>query len=420
MAIQELTIRELGSKGDGIHHGTREPVYVDRALPGEKVKAEVYRDDQDIPRGDILEILRPSPERVAAPCVHYDRCGNCTLQHLSEKYYREWKVAMVKDALRDLAPERWLETLFLGRSNRRRATFATYKFGKKVTMGYYRRRSQEISDIDTCLVADPRILELRETLKPFLAPVLREGTTTDIFLQLVGNDVDLVISGYVGKTGEPDLAVEEALEVMLHLTPVSRISWRAAENDPIQVIHTKDDIVAKFGALKVELPPFAFLQPTVEGEQALVKAVLDALPEKGRLADLFSGCGTFSGPMLARGPVEAYEMSPAAVKALAKAAGGKPLKAIARNLYTKPLTLDELARFDAVVFDPPRGGCREQVATLAKSKVPVLVGVSCNPATFARDARILRDGGYRLQTLQIIDQFLWSHHVEVVGTFAKG
>jgi len=419
MALQELTIRELGAKGDGIHQGTSAPVYVDRALPGERIKARVYRDDQDIPRGEILEILRPSPERQAAPCVHYDRCGNCTLQHLNEKYYRDWKVAMVKEALRDLQPEQWLETIFLGRSNRRRATFATLKHDKQITMGYYRRRSREISDIDTCLVADPRLIQLRETIKPFLKPILREGKTVDVFLQLVGEEVDMVLTGFLGKFGEPDLPVQEALEVLLHLTPVSRISWRAHENEPIQVIHEKDDVIANFGGLKVHLPPFAFLQPTLDGEQALVKAVMDALPAEGKFADLFSGCGTFSGPMLARGPVEAYEMASSACQALNRASGGRPLKAIARDLYAKPLSVEELDRFDAIVFDPPRGGCREQVSIMAKAKTPTLIGVSCNPASFSRDARILAEGGYRLQTLQIIDQFLWSHHVEVVGVFRK-
>jgi 23S rRNA (uracil1939-C5)-methyltransferase len=178
-------------------------------------------------------------------------------------------------------------------------------------------------------------------------------------------------------------------------------------------------VTAAFGKLKVGLGPAAFLQPTLEGERALVETVLGALPRDARLADLFSGYGTFSGPMLASGSVDSYESVPAAVAALARAAKGKPLKAFRRDLFARPLRRDEINRYDAVVFDPPRAGCPDQAAEMASARTPCLIGVSCNPATFARDARILCEGGYWLESVQVIDQFLWSHHVEVVGVFTK-
>lgn len=176
---------------------------------------------------------------------------------------------------------------------------------------------------------------------------------------------------------------------------------------------------AKFGALDVALPALAFLQPTTAGEAALVDAVMELLPRAGKFADLFAGCGTFSGPMLERGPVDAYENASSAVRALEKSKGTKPLKAIERDLFRQPLQPVEANRYDAIVFDPPRAGAQEQAKALAASQVPRLIAVSCDPGSFARDARILVDGGYRLESVKVIDQFTWSHHVELVACFTR-
>jgi 23S rRNA (uracil1939-C5)-methyltransferase len=178
-------------------------------------------------------------------------------------------------------------------------------------------------------------------------------------------------------------------------------------------------MIAKFGALEVALPPLAFLQPTQAGEAALVEAVTELLPASGRFADLFAGSGTFSGPMLARGSVDAYESAAPAIRALEKAKGALPLKGFRRDLEREPVRREEANRYDAIVFDPPRAGAAEQTKALASAKTPLLIGVSCNPPTFARDARTLVDGGYRLDSIKVIDQFTWSHHVELVAGFSK-
>jgi 23S rRNA (uracil1939-C5)-methyltransferase len=171
--------------------------------------------------------------------------------------------------------------------------------------------------------------------------------------------------------------------------------------------------------LDVALPPLAFLQPTEAGAAALVEAVLELLPASGKFADLFAGSGTFTGPMLTRGSVDAYESGAAAVRALEKAKGTLPLKAFRRDLDREPLKREEANRYDAIVFDPPRAGAAEQAKAFASAKTPLLVAISCNPATFARDARILVDGGYRLDSVKVIDQFTFSHHVELVAGFSK-
>ncbi len=422
MAFSELTIRQLGPQGDGVSLSPRGPVFVDRTVPGDRVKARLYKDKLGVNRGEVTRLLEPSPYRAPAPCKHYHQCGNCTLQHLKETYYRRWKPEMVRDAFlkQRLEPKRWLPPIFLGGQNRRRATLNATKIKGRIVLGYYRRRSQEISDIDSCLVADPKILEIRNALKPFLAPILIEGEKADVFLQLVGDAIDLVVTGPVGRQGRPDVQVRKSFLAMLDALNLSRVSWRESEKHPIEVIGSRSPVVGTFGKLKVHLPPFAFLQPTAEGEKALVKAVMSALPAQGNFADLFSGCGTFSGPLVERGAVDAYDSVPTAVTALDQASKGLRLRAFRRDLFRSPLRRDEINRYDAVVFDPPRAGCAEQALAMTGAKTPVLLGVSCNPATFARDARVLCQGGYRLESLQVIDQFQWSHHVEIVGVFSKG
>lgn len=416
MAVSELEIDELGPQGDGICRG-RNRVYVERALPGDRLKARVFKDKAGLPRAEILEILRPSSYRQTAPCVHYDRCGNCTLQHLQLEAYRSWKTEMVRQTFRSqrLSPKRWLETVFIGDAGRRRATFSASKARGKVTLGYYRRRSQEIIDINSCLVSHPRLLELRTRALPLAGLLLKEGEVADFFFQLVGESVDMVITA----EREPSAAAKKPLAEFAEKNNVQRVGWRSSEKAGVKFIVSRAPIIAKFGELEVYLPPAAFLQATADGESALVRAVMSALPRQGKFADLFSGCGTFSGPMLQRGSVDSYESTPSAVKALQQSAGKKPLRVFRRDLFKQPLRRDELSRYDAVVFDPPRAGAEEQAWQLAKSKVGVVIGVSCNPATLSRDARILCDGGYWLQSIQVVDQFQWSHHVEVVAVFTK-
>ncbi len=383
--------------------------------------ATVRRDPQGLLRAEPVELLTPSAHRQTPPCPHYEQCGNCTLQHLDEKFYRAWKTFLVRDALRKvgLQPLRWLETAFVPPGTRRRATFTAVKQGSQVKVGFYQRRSQDVTDIQSCLVSDPELLVVQKALGRTLSPMLRAEQPLDIFLQKTLEGIDMVVTGAIGKSGQPDRAVAAGLGSLMQGTPVVRVSWRPLEGETARVLCGAKAVHAQFGALKVPLPPAAFMQPTPEGEAALVAAVLKALPDGGMYADLFSGCGTFAGPMLEKGSVDAFEAVPGAVNALFSSSRGTRLKVFRRDLFNNPLRRDEINRFDAVVFDPPRAGCEAQAYEMARSKARVLIAVSCNPATFARDARILVDGGYWLRSIQIIDQFAWSHHVEVVGVFTK-
>ncbi len=416
----DLLIHELGLTGDGIHQSEQGRVYIDRTLPGDSIRAKV-RKTGGVLRGDLIEVVAHSPHRLTAPCQHYAVCGGCSLQHATEEFYRNWKVEIVRVALerQGLSPKIWHDPLFLPGGNRRRATFAATKRNSTVRLGYFRRRSHDITDITSCLVLDPLILQLRLKLETALAPALQEGKTVDVFVQSINGLSEVVITGPVGEKGVPDLQMHEAAADLVQASGISRMSWRAREHDEAEVQIEIRPLQAKFGSLDVALPPLAFLQPTLVGEHALVAAVMDVLPMTGKFADLFSGCGTFTGHMLERGSVDAYESVGPAIRALNKSKGAKSLNAVHRDLFRNPLGRDEASGYDALVFDPPRAGAEEQVKELALSKIPRLVAVSCNPVTFARDARILVEGGYVLDSVKAVDQFTWSHHVELVAAFTK-
>lgn len=410
--MTELHIEYLGDKGDGIasHEGKR--VFVDRGLANEIVEAKLYKTTDNIDRASILSIKTPSPTRQTAPCTHYEECGGCQMQHLKVDDYRHWKVDAVRYALEkniSFFPE-FLPPIFIPTGTRRRASFTAVKQNKRVIIGYNKRRSKQITDIKECLILHPDLLALKETLKSHLSPLLREGKTYDLFLQKIGDSYDCVITGSKGKQ---DLSFHETIASLIHTTKITRISWRERDRDKPEILLEKHALHAPMGKLNVPLPPLAFLQPSHEGEQALIQSVISGLPKDLKTgADLFSGNGTFIGHLLAQGyDMSAYESESNAIFAL-KRAGLQ--KATERDLFKTPLTADELKRFDFVVLDPPRAGARNQCEELARSTVKHIAYVSCNPSSFARDAEALLQGGYRIQSIQIVDQFPWSTHIEII------
>jgi 23S rRNA (uracil1939-C5)-methyltransferase len=418
---QALRIDALSAKGEGVGASKRERVFIDRALPGDLVEANLRRDIDGVLRHDVNRIIEASPHRTLAPCPHYALCGGCTLQHATDAFYRDWKSGLVRDALggRNIAPTRWRDPVFLPPGGRRRITFTAEKQGAAVALGYSRRRQRQIVAIETCLIADPAIVALRAKLPPLLAPLLQDGQPATAFVQIIGGRFELVLTGPVGAQGRPDAAVRDGMATLADALAIDRVSWRAHLGDAPEVMIVRRALRARFGALDVALPPLGFQQPTAAGEAALVAAVMDTLAPSGRFADLFAGSGTFTGPMLTRGAVDAFENAAPATRALDEAKDALPLNAIRRDLYRAPLTREEAGHYDAIVFDPPRAGAEAQARELAASAAPVLVAVSCNPETFARDARILVDGGYKLDSVQVIDQFTFSHHVELVAAFSK-
>lgn len=363
---------------------------------------------------------------VPPPCPHFEECGSCQFQHVKPAIYQARKVAEVEDLFRSngLAPSVWLAPVFIPEGTRRRVTFVAERTGNDVVIGFHAYHTHDIVPIKSCLLLTPRLKSLISELPAELLPLIGRGERVSISLtESDDGALDCVLTGVKerGVRQTADLAdFAEKFDFM-------RISLREKDMDVPQVFITRGSVHKKSGALTVDLPPAAFLQPSREGEEALVEAVmaglqskLGSLTKKMKIADFFSGCGTFAGRLLETSQVHAVEGDSAMGTSLAKAAKGNArLTSECRDLFKEPLTTRELKDFSAVVFDPPRAGAKELCQKLAKSNIPIAVGVSCNPATFARDAKILMGGGYRLDTVQIVDQFVWSTHVEIVGVFVK-
>lgn len=423
-----VTVDAVGAQGDGV---ARDPAsgpqfYVPFALPGEQVRIRPVG-----PRGEGFEALAeerlgpPSPQRREEPwpCPHFTRCGGCATQHMTPEAEQAWKHGVISAALqaRGLGAAPVAPVVSLPPGTRRRAVFG-YRMGeKRLVLGFRERASHRLLPIDHCPLLTAPLNTALAALPPALAAgfaghVLGEGSLS---LTATDSGLDMVLS----LPDTPTLPLREALADVAQALDLARLSCTVGDRlDPIAE-RRPPSLVFSTGP-SVRLPPAPFLQPSREGEAALLQAVRAGLAgsEPGTpLVDLFCGLGTFSLPLAGDYAVTAYDSAADAVAALAAT---RSVTAQTRDLFRDPLTPEELYRFRAVVLDPPRAGARaqaESLATAARTKPdkapPRVVMVSCNPATFARDARLLVEGGYHLEAVQPVDQFLWSPHVEVVGTF---
>lgn len=404
-------IARLGHQGDGIADG---PVYAPLTLPGEVVSGTL--------NGATLTDIRvevPSDIRVSPPCRHFKSCGGCQLQHASDTFLAEWKQDVVHSALSahglevDFRPiatsppqSRRRATL-----SARRATLSARRTKKGAMAGLHARASDVIVEIPDCQLLHPGLMQAIPVAEALArAGASRKGALS-VAACLSEGGLDLHVTG--GKPLDGPLRAELGAFTGVH--DLARLSW-------------EDEIIAQqrppeqaFGRARVVPPPGAFLQATAEGEAALLADVRRIVGQAGRIADLFAGCGTFALPLAVGAQVHAVEGDAAMTDALEsgwrRAKGLKQVTAEARDLFRRPLLPDELARFDAVVLDPPRAGAEAQVAELARAQVPVIAYVSCNPVTFARDTATLAASGYVPGPLRVVDQFRWSAHVELVCGF---
>lgn len=348
-------------------------------------------------------------------CRHFGRCGGCAHQDMPDDAYRALKRSTVVEALAqhglydcDVA-----ELVAVGPGTRRRAVFKAAKVGGAVALGFHATASHDIVDMHECRVLTPALFALTSGLRQMLAALLRDGEKTDVAVCETANGADVTLA----LKRRPDAAMTaEAARWAARLT-LARLSCNddvLAELAPPQVA---------IGAARVRLPRDGFLQPSAEGEAILQARVCEALAGAKAVADLFAGCGTFALPLAEAARVHAVDADGAALAALAAAARTaarlKPVTTQTRNLFKLPLGEAELRPFDAVVLDPPRAGALAQARLLAGCGVRRIAYVSCNPASFARDARVLVAGGYALATVVPVDQFLWSSHIELVATFAR-
>ena len=351
------------------------------------------------------------------PCIHFPECGGCQLQHLDEESYADFVTARVTGALagQGVTPGAVLPPHISPPLTRRRASLRATRAGKRVTIGFAEEGSHRLIDLQMCAVLDPRLFALVAPLRALLAAILPDKRAAHVKMSLVDQGVDLLLEG-VRVEGLP---ADEALGDFARAQALARLT--IDEGDGPQTRWEPEAATVSFDGAAVGFPPFAFLQATPDGEAALVAAVRAAMPETGPVADLFCGLGTFALALGDARPVYAAEAARDVILRLKVAAGRaqRRLAADHRDLFRRPLTPAELDRFGAVILDPPRAGAREQVLQLAASNVPLIAYVSCNPASFARDAAHLTGAGYRLESVKPVGQFRWSTHVELVGIFRK-
>ena len=405
--LEEVSVVGLDAHGQGV---AANGAIVPLALPGERALVKL-----EGKRAELIETLNAAPERAEPICRWFGRCGGCAAQHMSPPLYRGWKRGLVAEELkREGVAVDVGELVDAHGAGRRRATFhARFPHGRPDEVGFMRARSHDIIAIDDCPLFNPGMAgaipaaralsgDLRGLMKP-----LDIGITAT----LDGLDVDLRGSGPLARAEAQKLArTADALDL-------ARVS-----NHGEVVIERRAPRVA-FGEALVKLPPGAFLQATEAGEAWLAEFAERALANAKRVADLFCGAGAFA-LRLARGhEVFAADADDDAVGALASAAATTPgvhnVRVETRDLFRRPLRADELAAFDATLIDPPRAGALKQARAIAASALPLVVSISCNAATFARDARVLIDGGFQVELVRPLDQFRFSAHVEIAAVFRR-
>ncbi len=410
----DVEITALGHHGDGIGHTEGMTLFVPYAAPGDRLKVQIEGEREGGYSARIIERLTDGPDRMAPPCIHFGDCGGCAVQHLNHESYRAWKQGLLHEALSrrgidvPVAP-----MIAIPPATRRRAVLVAERRGRDVVLGFNAMGSSRVVDLSTCHILLPELAALLAPLRATLATVLRAGEMADVSVTKSDTGVDLWL-----KNKRPlSLEGRQALIALAERLDLARIS-AGSDAEPVAL---RRQPRMMFGGAAVNLPPDAFLQPSAGGEAALVKLAVEALGKRKKVADLYAGCGTFTFAF-ARGrrvhAVEGHAESLATLAAAARSAGGR-ITSERRDLAREPLGALELNKFDAVVFDPPRAGAKEQVLQIARSRLDCVVGVSCNPSSFARDAKILLDAGFRLTQVTPVDQFPWSAHLELVGAFNR-
>lgn len=409
MAEREFVIDRLGAQGDGVADVDGRMVFVSFALPGERIEADVEGE-----RGRLVRMLEPSAERVAPVCKHFGKCGGCSVQHLASDAYAAWKRDLVVNAFqaRGLEPE--VDVLQRPAGKRRRAALKALRSPSGVGLGFHEAASHDLIAIEECPVLEPKIVSALPAVGKLIAPLLPKRDEARVTITLTKSGLDVEVDGTERKLS-PEIRTGLA-------SGASAMGLARLVVGGDVVVETLQPFLT-FGSAEVPLPPGVFVQAVEAAETEIAQRIVAALGKTKKVADLFCGLGAFTLPIAEKARVSAFDGSKAAVTALGnaakKASGLKPISAIVRDLFREPLSPLELNEHDAIVFDPPRAGAEAQSQRLARSKVKTVIAVSCNPATLARDARHLVDGGYKIEYVTPVDQFVYTAHVEVVAVFRR-
>ncbi|HEV2366055.1 MAG TPA: RNA methyltransferase [Caulobacteraceae bacterium] len=405
-----LTIEAMGAKGEGIATG---PIYVPLALPGERLMATVAGR-----RGALECILQSSPERVAPVCPHFGDCGGCALQHWRDDAIGAWKRARIEEALaRAGVGGEVLEPMTVAAHERRRVALHARQDGGDIRLGFKAARSWRLVDVGVCMVADERIVAALPALRA-LAAALFDHPLSAPSLHVTATDsgLDVDVTGIERRSGGLPGDARVRAAALARAADLARLTLAG------EVLFLARAPTVRLTGVPVVLPPGAFLQACSSAERAITDFIVARAAGSRRIVDLYCGVGTFSLPLARLAPVWAADSSAASVAALAAASswpGLKPVRAEVRDLDRRPILARDIKVGDTVIFDPPRAGAAAQAAQLARSPASTIIAVSCNPATFARDAAILGEAGWRAGPTLPVDQFRWSAHIELVAAFYR-
>jgi 23S rRNA (uracil1939-C5)-methyltransferase len=413
VVAERLLIDHVGHRGDGVALADGETIYVPYTLGGETVEVAEVQGHPD--RRKLLAVETASPDRITPFCPHFAVCGGCAIQHWREEAYRAWKRGIVVETLRqarldcDVAP-----LIDAHGAGRRRVTLhARLGTHDVLRVGFAAANSHDIVPVDRCPILDPALSGVLDAAWALAEPILKGGKPLDIQVTATRNGLDIDVRG----SGPLPPSVITTLSAIAEKHRLARLTRHG------ELVLLRNAPVVAMGPAQVTLPPGSFLQATTAGEETLAALVAERCGKAKHAADLFCGVGPFALRLATTRRVSAFDSDAGAITALQKAAtatpGLKPVKAETRDLFRRPLMPQELHDFDVVIFDPPRQGAQAQAQQLAASKVPVVIAASCNVATFARDARLLVDGGFRLDGVTPVDQFRHTPHVELVARFSR-
>lgn len=427
----ELTISRLGAMADGIAAYEGKPVFVPFTCPGDVVKVLVKRDNKDEMRADMVSLVTPSAQRQEPACTHFGTCGGCSLQHLNEPAYEAFKQELLASFIQGTGVDRSViaPMVAIKAHSRRRADFKIAVHHDQVQIGFFASKSHRLVNIEQCPVSDAALVAILPELKACIGELKKPGRLTSISLTALDNGLDATIrlSSAIGDSDKEKLIAfaQRSAIIRLHTQVKLRHESRRqpVAEDPV-CLYDEENATIRFAGVEVDLPSGAFLQATQEGQDAITALVTRHLQGCNTIADLYSGCGTYSFPLIRQAQrVSAYEgvdeMAAAMNDACVAEGLDEKIATTVRDLFTDPLDAEELSHFDGIVINPPRNGALPQVRHIGESTVGKVVMVSCDPSTFKRDAKCLMDAGYRLTLAVPIDQFYWSRHLELVAVFER-
>lgn len=414
-----LTIMDLGASGDGITVCNGQKIFVAGTVPGD----EIILSEITGTKGHLKNIMTPGPGRIIPPCPQAGKCGGCQLQYLDPQFLAQAKQKWVANALRQhgLGDVPVLPIRTVPAASRRRAEFVARRRGNKVDIGFHQSSSHDISPVTGCLVLAPPLMAALPGLTGLAENCLRDGEQADLHVTDTETGLDIVLT----RKRPLDLADRETMVMLAQRHDWARISWRDDARHDVEPVAAFRAPVIAFGHDRVALPPASFLQAVDTAETWMAELVCAALADCRQVADLFCGMGSFALRLAAARidrRVLAIDSNPSALAALSahiRQHGQGRVQVGKMDLTRQMPAPDIMKSWDGVVFDPPRTGGALVASTLARSSVPIIVAVSCNPATCARDLAVLAGGGYHIDYVQPVDQFLWSSHVEMVAVLKK-